>query len=222
MLEQFAKEVWTLARPQRFWGIETGTRMTLVRLGDGSLFVHCPVALDPATREAVDALGPVRAVVAPSLYHHLYVGDWMSAYPEASFWACPGLERKRSDLEFNGVLGDAAHPAWAGDIDQASFTARFEHEIVFFHEGTNTLICADALLNLSEHPSRVTRAAARLMGNSAPGKGYLEYIAVRDRKLARRQVDRILEWDIDGVVLAHGGLIHHGGQQAVRDAYAWL
>lgn len=222
MLQQFAEQVWTLPRPQRFWGVETGTRMTLVQLGDGGLFVHCPVALDAATREAVDALGPVRAVVAPSLYHHLYVGDWMGAYPDALFWACPGLERKRSDLEFDGVLGDVAHPAWAGDIDQASFTARFEHEIVFFHNKTRTFICADALLNLSAHPSRTTRAAARLMGNSAPGKGYLEYIAVRDRKLARRQVDHILEWNVDGVVLAHGGLIEHNGREAIRHAYAWL
>lgn len=222
MLEQFADGVWTLARPQRFWGVETGTRMTVVRLAGGGLFVHCPVSLDPATRRGVDALGPVRAVVAASLYHHLYVGEWMAAYPEASFWACPGLERKRSDLRFSGVLGDVPHRAWSEDLDQASFTARFEHEVVFFHRPTRTLICADALLNLSEHPSRTTRLAALLMGNRAPGKGYLEYVAVRDRKLARRQVDRILEWDIDGVVLAHGGLLQHGGRDAVRDAYAWL
>ncbi len=211
-----------MAQPLRFWGVETGTRMTLVRLSGGGLFVHCPVALDPATRREVDALGPVRAVVAASLYHHMFVGQWMAAYPEASFWACPGLERKRSDLGFTGVLGDVPHPVWSEDLDQASLTARFEHEIVFFHEPTRTLVCADALLNLARHPSPLTRAAAWLMGNSAPGKGYLEYIAVRDRTLARRQVDRILEWDIDGVVLAHGDLIAHGGHDALREAYAWL
>jgi hypothetical protein len=222
MLERVADEVWTTERRQRFWGLETGTRMTIVRLSDGGLFVHCPVALDPATRREADALGPVRAVVASSLYHNLYVGEWMAAYRDASFHPCPGLERKRADLRWDSVLGDVPLPAWAADLDQASFTARFEREIVFFHRRTRTMICADALLNLSHHPSRVTRIVAALMGNSAPGKGWPERIAVRDRALGRRQVDRILEWDIDRIVLAHGELVRSDGRAVVRDAYAWL
>ena len=222
MLDRVTDGVWTTARSQRFWGLETGTRMTIVRMSDGGLFVHCPVALDPRTRSDVDALGPVRAVVASSLYHHLYVGDWMAAYPDASFHPCPGLERKRADLRWGTVLGDAPQPAWARDVDQSSFTARFEREIVFFHRPTRTMICADALLNLSQHPSPVTRAVAALMGNSAPGRGWPERIAVRDRKLGRRQVDRILEWDIDRIVLAHGALVDGNGSAVVRDAYAWL
>jgi hypothetical protein len=222
VLERFAPDVWTVARPQRFWGVETGTRMTLVRLSDGGLFVHCPVALDPETRREVDALGPVRAVVAPSLFHHLYVGQWMEAYPDASFSPCPGLEKKRADLRWGRVLGDEPEPRWEADLDQAAFTARFEREVVFFHKKTKTLVCADALLNLSTHPARYTRLVAFVMGNSGPGKGYFERIAVRDWKLGRKQVARILEWDIDGLVLAHGALVPHGGREAVRDAYAWL
>ncbi len=222
MLELFAEDVWTSARPQRFWGIETGTRMTLVRLSDGGLFVHCPVALDDETRRSVDALGPVRAVVAPSLFHHLYVGQWMAAYPEAAFSPCPGLARKRADLTWGAELGDTPEERWAADLDQAAFTARFEREVVFFHRKTRTLVCADALLNLSTHPSRMTRLAAFLMGNSGPGKGYLERIAVRDWALGRRQVDRILEWNIEGIVLAHGALVPRGGRDAMRDAYGWL
>ncbi len=222
MLEPFADDLWTVARPQRFWGLETGTRMTVARLSDGGLFVHCPVALDDATRRAVDALGPVQAIVASSLFHHLYVGQWMSAYPEATVWHCPGLDKKRPDLRWTGPLGDAPHASWEADIDQAPFTSRFEREVVFFHRKSRTFLCADALLNLWHHPSPVTRAAALLMGNTGPGKGYLERIAVRDYKLGRRQVDRILDWDIDGALLAHGKVLDHGGRAAIRDAYAWL
>lgn len=222
MLETIADDLWTTARSQRFWGLETGTRMTLARLSDGGLFVHCPVALDADTRRAVDALGPVRAVVASSLFHHLYVGQWMAAYPKATFWGCPGLAKKRPDLAFAGVLGDQPHDAWGADIDQAPFTARFEREVVFLHRKSRTMVCADALLNLSVHPSPVTRAVAFLTANTAPGKGYLERVAVRDRALGRKQVNRILEWEIDGIVLAHGGLVAHDGREAVRTAYSWL
>lgn len=222
MLQPFADGMWTLTRSQRFWGLETGTRMTIIRLSSGGLFVHCPVALDPATRAAVDALGPVGAVVAPSLFHHLYVGDWLEAYPAAGFFACPGLERKRADLRWDGVLGETPHELWSADLDQAWFTARFEHEVVFFHRATRTLVCADALLNLSRHPSVTTRFVAALMGNTAPGKGWPERIAVRDRRLGRRQVERILEWDIQRIALAHGEPVERDGAAVVRDAYRWL
>lgn len=221
-LEPFAEDLWTVTRSQRFWGLETGTRTTVIRLASGGLFVHCPVALDAALRREVDALGPVEAVVAPSLFHHLYVGQWMQAYPRAEVWACPGLERKRSDLAWTGVLGDAPLDVWKADVGQAAFTARFENEIVFFHEKSRTLVCADALLNLSRHPSRATRAAAFLMANTGPGKGYLERIAVRDYRLGRRQVDRIAAWDIDKITLAHGAQIRGDGRRVLLEAYAWL
>lgn len=222
MLESFRDGIWTLQRPQRFWGVDTGTRTTIVRMSDGGLFVHCPVALDDELRRRVDELGPVRAVVASSLFHHLYVGQWMEAFPSATFHPCPGLAQKRPDLTWGSELGDAPESGWSADIDQASFTSRFEKEIVFLHRKTNTLICADALLNLSHHSSRLTRTVAFLMGNNGPGKGYFERIAVRDWKLGRKQVDRILEWDIDGIVLAHGALVPHDGRAAVREAYTWL
>jgi hypothetical protein len=52
-------------------------------------------------------------------------------------------------------LGSEPSERWMSGLDQASFTARFEREVVFFHRKTPTLICADALLNLSAHPSKV-------------------------------------------------------------------
>ncbi|MCC6874137.1 MAG: DUF4336 domain-containing protein [Sandaracinaceae bacterium] len=222
MFTEIAEGIWTTTRPQRFWGVECGTRTTAVRLSDGGLFVHCPAALDRAMRAGIDALGEVRVLAASSLYHHLYVGDWMRAYPDAIACACPGLDRKRSDLDWGCVMGERPHRIWEADLEQVLFSARFEKEVVFFHRRTRTMICADALLNLRHHPSRLTRAVAVLMGNTAPGKGWLERVAVQDWKLGRRQVDRLLEWDIDRIVLAHGECVAGGGREVLRRAYSWL
>ncbi len=222
MLSAFADELWIAAREGKFLGVETGTRMTVVRLAEGGLFVHSPVALDDELRRAVDALGEVRAVVAPSLFHHLYMGAWMRAYPGAFFACCPGLEWKRSDLAFSAVLADLPHPHWAKDLEQVYFSSRRENEVVFFHRRSRTMITCDALLNLSEHASPKTRFVAGLMGNDGPGKGWPERLMIRDRGLARRQVDRILAWDIDRIVLGHGTLVGGDGQEIVRRAYAWL
>ena len=222
MLEAFRDEVWSTTRPVRFFGVETGSRLTVVRLGCGGLFVHSPVALDPATKAEVDALGPVRAVVAPSIFHHLHVGAWIAAYPGAVVAGCPGLELKRRDLAWSEVLGDRPHPVWADDLEQVYFSSRRENEVDFYHRASGTFLCADALLNLSTHPDRVTRLVARVMRNDAPGLGWMEPLMVRCRKLARRQVDRMLAWDIDGILLAHGQPVQGDGGEVLRHAYAWL
>jgi hypothetical protein len=73
VLEQLAPDLWVATRPLPLRVGDIGTRMTVIRLGDGSLLLHSPVRIDDATRAAVDALGPVGAVVAPNLHHHFHV-----------------------------------------------------------------------------------------------------------------------------------------------------
>jgi hypothetical protein len=222
MLQRFTDDVWTESRPAKFWGVECGSRMAVVRLDGGGLFVLSPVHPDPELRREIDALGEVRAVVSPSLFHHLHVAAWMAAYPRAIFAACPGLEWKRPDLAFSCVLGDQPHEAWARDLQQIYFSARRENEVVFHHPRSKTFLCVDALLNLSTHEALTTRVLARVVGNTAPGVGHLERVMIRDRRLARRQVDRILEWDFDKATLAHGRMVDRDGREVVRRAYAWL
>jgi len=222
-MERLADNLWTKARPLRFLGVETGTRMTLVALADGSWFVHSPGPLDAEARDFVEARGPVAAIVAPSLFHHLWAGEWKAAYPDALLYASPGLDEKRADLPWDGVLGDVAHPRWRDDIEQVCFGARtMEHEVVFFHRASRSLLCCDMIFNLSTHPSRYTRAVAWMLGNREPGATWLEKLMIRDRAAAREQIDRVLAWDFDRIVLSHGEMIAAGGRDVVRRAYAWL
>jgi len=222
-MEELADNLWAKERPLRFLGVETGTRMTVVRLSSGGLFVHSPGPLDPELRALIGELGPVVAVVAPSLFHHLCAGEWKDAYPEARLFACPGLERKRADLAWDGVLGDDPEEPWRGEIDQVFFGARtMENEVVFFHGASRTLICCDILFNLSKHPSPLTRLVALLLGNRRPGATWLEGIMIRDRTSARSQIDRMLAWDIDRIVLSHGEMVPSDGREVLRRAYDWL
>ena len=64
-MRELDEGLWVEDRPLRLLGIEVGARMTVVRLEDGGLFLHSPVALDADLRSDLDALGPVRCVVAP-------------------------------------------------------------------------------------------------------------------------------------------------------------
>ena len=95
-----------------YFGFPYPTRMVVVRLSDGDLFVWSPIPLSPPMRREVDKLGPVRHLVAPNLLHHLFLAEWKSAYPEARLYAAPGLRRRRGDLTFDCDLADTPNPRW--------------------------------------------------------------------------------------------------------------
>ena len=109
-LLQFGPEIWIVDGPVvSFHGFPYPTRMAVIRLSDGTLFVWSPIALSQPLRDALDALGPVGHLVSPNALHHLFLGEWKSAYPAARLYAPPGLRRKRKDLSFDAELGDAPH-----------------------------------------------------------------------------------------------------------------
>jgi hypothetical protein len=223
-LRPLAQDLWVAERPQRFYGLEVGARMTVIRLADGSLLLHSPVALDAALRRALDALGRVRFAVAPNRVHHLYAGQVAEAYPGARLWVGPGLEKKRPDLVFEAVLGDEAPVEWKGQVDQAFFRGRpYENEVVFCHRASRTLILCDLAFNFGPSAAAPTRWLMRLIrsyGRFGPSK--LDPLLIRDRRAARESLERILGWDFDRVVIAHGDVLERGGRDALREGYGWL
>ncbi len=224
MLQQLAENLWAVERPQRFWGLEVGSRMTVVRLEDRSLLLHSPVALDAQLRCELDALGAVRYAVAPNRFHHLHAGDVARAYPNARLWVAAGVERKRPDLAIAGVLTDDAPAEWQREVDQLYFHGRpFENEVVFRHRTSRTLLLCDLAFNFGPTAPVVTRLVMTLLG----GYGYfrptrLDPLLIRDRPAARRSLEQILAWDFDRVVVAHGNVLERGGRDALRTGYRWL
>ena len=162
MLRPLDADLWVVERRQRFLGLEVGTRMTVIRLADGSLLLHSPVSLDPGLCAALDALGRVRFAVAPNRMHHLYAGEVVRAYPQARLWVGPGVQEKRPDLEAAGVLGDEAPPEWRGQLDQTFFRGRpYENEVVFLHRASRTLILCDLAFYFGSQLPLATRLVAR-------------------------------------------------------------
>jgi hypothetical protein len=223
-LRALADDLWVVERPQRFYGLEVGARMTVIRLAGGDLLLHSPVRLDPELRRGLDALGPVRYAVAPSRLHHLYAGELASAYPGTRLWIAPGLTAKRPDLRADGELGDEAPLEWRGQVDQAFFRGRpYENEVVFLHRASRTLLVCDLAFNFGPTAAAPTRLLMRLVRSYGRfGPTTLDPLLIRDRAAARQSLERILAWDFDRVVVAHGDVLERGGHQALRAGYAWL
>jgi hypothetical protein len=226
-LRQIAADLWVTERslhPPGLPFLDIRTRMTVIRLPDGGLFLHSPVEADAATRAGVDALGPVRCVVAPNYLHHLFAGSWKTAYPQARLLAAPKLPRKRRDLAFDAVLGDESDASYAGTIEQLFVQgAPLLNEVAFFHPASRTLMLTD----LAFHPTPASSPGLRrwmwlTRVRDGFGPNGLVRFFIRDRRAMRGSIDRILAWDFDRVTLTHGEVLETGGREALRRAYAWL
>ncbi len=223
MLTEFADGVWVAWAPQSFYGLQFGARMTVVRLGDGGLFMHSPIAIDAELKGEIDALGQVAHIVAPSLYHHVHAGGAVALYPNAKLHVARGLDRKRPDLEGDAVLSSTQDPAWRGEIEAMPIDGTILNETAFVHHPTRTLICSDLIENFETSDDWVTRTYLKLSGvYGKPGLSRALRLAFRDKKISRGSIDSILERPFDRIAVAHGNPIMSGGTEALRASYSWL
>jgi hypothetical protein len=222
-LEPLDRDVWVATRPLRMWIGDIGCRMTVLRLAGGDLLLHSPVPLDVPTREAVDALGRVRWIASPSKVHHLHLGDWARAYPEAELCGVPGVAEKRRDLRFHRVLdaGTAAE-LWGPEIRAELFGgAPIMNELVLLHVASRTLVLTDLAFNVrSRNEARLFHRLVGATGRFGPHR--VARAGIRDRTAARASLETILAWDFDRVVVSHGDVLESGGRAAMEESFSFL
>ncbi len=216
--------LWVFDRPLRVVGVSIGTRMSVIRLDDGGLWLHSPVALDAETRADLASLGEVRFVVAPNKVHHFFVAPYRDAYPEAELWAAPGLPEKKKALPFDHVLGNAPPDAWADEIDQLLFAgAPTINECLFLHRRTRTLLVTDLAMNFAAGEPLLTRFFLRVMGlHRGFAASRMVKRLVRDREAARGSLEQLLAWDFDRVIVTHGIVLPQSGRRLMRETWGWL
>jgi len=225
MLHKLAENIWVAAAPQRFLGLQIGTRMTIVRYKGEKLFLHSPVPFTQELRESLSALGEVGAIVAPNRYHHLYVKDWIEKYPQALVYAAPGLPKKRKDLRFHDVLSEEPPELWEGGLEQTLVRGiPALKEVVFFHPASRTLILTDLCLNYPTSGSTLLRLYRRWIQDYEAkfAMARLIKLMVRDRQALKASCERILQWDFDRITVTHGEVLESGGKEAFRRAVRWL
>jgi len=223
-LEPIADGVWLSVAPAGFLGLRFTSTMTVLRLSDGTLLVHSPVALTPERRRAVDSLGPVRHLYAPNIYHHLRLGDWSTAHPEARVHAPRGLASKRRDLRIDRFHGSEPEPAFAGVIDEFPIRGfRLEETALLYRPG-RTLVVADLVQNVGRPTHAWTRFYTKVMGfhDRVALSRMIRLAAFPDRAAARRSIDALTAAPFDRLVVGHGAPVLSGARQALIAAYAWL
>jgi hypothetical protein len=225
------------ARRAFVWnGIDVGGRSVVLRLRDGGLWVHSPVALDAPLAAALAALGPVRHVVAPNYEHVKYARQWLDAYPDAVGYGCPGLRAAAPQLGMHadavdvtrGGGGAAAvpHAAWGGEVDACwldfernPFTGKpFFNELLFFHVPSRTALTTDFWWNYPSGKGALPfGSAAWKLGMDAVYAPFYDRFMVVDRAAAAAAAARVAAWAPETLAPCHGRVLRGA---AGRDALA--
>ena len=226
-LEEYIPEkIYIVEYPIHFGGLDLFSRMTVVRLNDGKLWVHSPCQLDARLKSEIDRLGEVAYILAPGNFHHLYVSDFQSHYPNAETFLCPGLEKKRQDLKFDWILGNHPDPRWNSEFYQVAIQGtRIISEVAFVHKNTRTLVLVDLLENIGDdytHEAGLLlkfwwKVVFKMWNNPKAAPEY--QLGWGDKDVVKRGLEKILSWDFDRIILAHGNLIESNAKAVLIKAW---
>lgn len=227
MLQHFSEDIWIAnGSTVAVFGFRYPTRMAVIKLANGTLLVWSPIQLSRELRDAVDALGPVKHLVAPNALHHLHLTDWRHAYPGAKLYAPPGLRQKRPDITFDADLSSEPPTAWVNEIDQVLVTGNaITTEIVFFHRKSATVLFTDLIQGFPVGWFTGWRsfvARLDLMVGPEPQVPRKFRAAFVNRRAARIAIQQILAWPAERVLMAHGDPIRQDARRFLVRAFRWL
>ncbi|OCK82902.1 hypothetical protein K432DRAFT_380006 [Lepidopterella palustris CBS 459.81] len=229
----------------RFGRIKIGGRGTIVRLQSGALAVFSPVALTDDVKATVAKLGEVKYIAALDIEHHIFLGPWHAAYPNAKVLGPEGLPEKRAkqkneDVPFTVVFSakkkDTVDPEFDSEFEYEYVSAHPNKELVFNHKPTRTLIEADLVFNLpaTEQFSKsgvsgttgfLTKLFSALNNTSGAAMGQRRFIwyaiSGKDRKGFNGSIAEIDKWDFDRIIPCHGDVIETGGKGIFHKIMAW-
>jgi hypothetical protein len=205
------------------------TRMTLFRLDDDGLFVHSPTPLTAPLRDGIAAIGTPRWIVGPNRIHYWWIPDWKRAFPDAGIWLAPRIREQagaRIDFDAHRLDAETGYP-WDGAISTLPVAGSFMTEVEFFHRASRTLVLTDFIENFE--PGKLgsgwMRWLTRLGGVQDPHGAMprdMRRTFARQRPQLKAAVERMLAWEPERVVLAHGRWYEHDGAAELRRAFGWL
>jgi hypothetical protein len=234
-LKRVTDNVWIVDGPVIRFGfpwpkLPFPTRMTVVRLNSGDLFVHSPTPLTPGLAAEIAKIGTPRFIVGPNRIHYWWISDWKAAFPNTEVYLAPRIkEQAKGRIAFDTLPldKDRGYP-WDPDIATLPVAGSFMTEIEFFHRKSRTLILTDLIENFEAEKldSFILRLLMRIGGVAAPHGGLTRDLRLtftwRHKRELRTAVETMIGWNPERIVIAHGRWFETDGTAELRRAFGWL
>lgn len=224
MLRPLTDGIWLDSTPVRIVGTHLTCNTTVCRLKGDDLLVVSPSRLTPDTRAAIGALGRVAHVYAPNAFHHLWIADWIAAFPEARVHAPKVLAKKRPLLRIDRFHDEEPEPAFAGIVDEVVIGGFRLAETALVHRPARAAIVTDLVHNVGRPEGRWTQTYCSVMGfyDRVALSRLLRWTAFSDRATARESIDELLGHSFDTLIVGHGAPIETRAKELLGEATSFL
>ncbi|GLQ55518.1 DUF4336 domain-containing protein [Devosia nitrariae] len=232
-LKPVAEDVWIVDGPIIRFGMPWPkmpfpTRMTVIRIGR-DLFIHSPTPLTGELAREIAGIGAPRWIIGPNRIHYWWIPDWHAAYDDAQVFLAPRIRQQaggRIDFECETLDRTSGYP-WDEALATLPVVGEYMTEMVFFHRPSRTLVLTDLIENFepAKLGSILMRWLTRLGGvqdpdGQMPRDMRLTYAA--NQAGLKAAVKRMVEWDPERIILAHGRWYHSDGKAELERAFRWL
>jgi hypothetical protein len=217
---QITDDVVVIAFPLRFFGIDFGRNVTLLRLSDGRVVVHSTAPFTEKDVAAIRAFGEPAWLIEATLLHDTFAKQGSAALTGLPYLAPGGF------TEISGVATqslDTPPLDWASEIQVLKLEGTRKEEQVFFHVRSRTLVVADLFFSFPAETRGWARFFARRIMGLPPslfGVSRFFRMLINDKDAFERSIRRILEWDFEHVVVAHREPLETEAKAAVESAVA--
>jgi hypothetical protein len=223
-LARFTDGIWLATEPVRIVGMKLTSTMAAVELPGSRVLLYSPVPMTNERRAAVEALGTVAHLYAPNTFHHMWIGEWARAFPEAHVHGPAALRRKRPDLRIDRAHDQDPPGELAATFDEVHIDGLRLEESALVHRASKTLFVADLVHNVGRPDQRWAVFYTKAMGfyDRVAISRMLRWTAFSDSARARSSVDRLASHSFDRIVFGHGDPLARNGRKALLGAYEWL
>jgi hypothetical protein len=193
-------------------------RTTVVKTAN-ALIVISPVDLTSEQLKRIRQLGEVTDLVAPSVLHHLYMKKAIAAFPTATVWGMPGLKDKCPDIRWGRFLTIDAWP-YQDEIEALPVNGvPGMAEVAFYCKEPRVLIVTDLCFNLQNPKGLGAAVILRMLGTYGQfAVSRLVGRFMKDEKAFQESIQKILQKDIEQIVMAHGEILTHDGRRLLEKA----
>ncbi len=199
-------------------GVYLPLRSVLVTTPTGNILIS-PIEFTGEQLENIQSQGDVIAIVAPSALHNLWVVQAKNRFRKAAVWGVPGLKAHNPAVPCDKLLTRDAWPFIADLIPQPLAAIDDLDEVVFLHPESKSLIVMDLVFNIKKPQGLLAPIVYRVF-DSYKKLSVSKMFArkIKDRAAFRASIEKVLAFDFDRLVMAHGDIVATNGKAKLREA----
>jgi len=205
------------------------TRMTVIRLPSGDLFIHSPTPLVASLKVEIEREGHPRFIIGPNRIHYWWVPEWETAFPHADVYLAPRiLDQAKGHIACANLPldRDRGYP-WDAEIATLPIEGGYMTEVVFFHRPSRTLVLTDLIENFEPEKigSFFMRWLTKLGGVQDPDGQMprdMRLTYAKQKAQLKAAVEAMMAWDPERIILSHGRWYQRNGRAELARAFRWL